>query len=137
MRQFIGIPYKFGGKDAQGLDCATFILYAYKHKLGIDVLGDKRISNYGTDYKKATPELYEEELSKVFPLQRGTFEDISNLLRENDIILFDLIGQGNITHTGIYLGNNKIIHCQENSGVVLHKLSLLRKFVCGYARYRS
>lgn len=82
----IGIPYKWGGNTpTSGLDCSGFIRYIFKQSLGITL---PRTANEMA------------KLGRSIPLDE---------LEPGDLLFFNLNGGHRISHTGMYLGNNKFI----------------------------
>ncbi len=83
--QYLGVPYVWGGSTPSGFDCSGFVQYVYKSQ-GINL---PRVS-------------------------RGQAASGSNVSIANaqpgDILYF---GQSSVTHVGIYIGNNKMIHASR------------------------
>ncbi|HEX5988319.1 MAG TPA: transglycosylase SLT domain-containing protein [Nocardioides sp.] len=83
-RQYLGIPYVWGGTDPQkGLDCSGLVQLVYKN-LGIDL---PRVS-----YQQAT------QGQKVASLDQA---------RPGDLLAF---GSPRVNHIAIYIGDGKMIH---------------------------
>jgi murein DD-endopeptidase / murein LD-carboxypeptidase len=96
-KKYIGVPYAWGGTAPSGFDCSGFISHVYK-QLGIDL---PRISK---DMAKAGQ-----------PVKRSD-------LRVGDLVFFNTYGS-DISHAGIYIGNNEFIHSQEGKGVSISLLN--------------
>ena len=101
-KKLLGKPYVWGAEGPSSFDCSGFTYYVFKNAANINL---PRVpidqSNYGTYVKKSD-------------------------LREGDLIFFDTSGEndGNVSHVGIYLGNNQFIHCSSSKGqVVISEMS--------------
>src|SRR5690606_9817186 len=92
-RQFLGIPYRHGGRDRNGLDCLGLVHLFYQ-ELGIK-LPDNDGRPYTTDWYKKDPERLLRGL-----LQVGRAVDLkAEPLQPLDLVYFRMGGA--ITHTGI------------------------------------
>ncbi len=82
-----GVRYVYGGMSAKGFDCSGFVGYCYD-RIGID-----------------TPRSSHEYAGIGTKVSRDA-------LRPGDVLLWDTDGgrRTNISHVGIYLGNDKFIH---------------------------
>ena len=85
-KNFLGTKYVWGGTSPNGFDCSGFTQYVYKNALGVDI---PRVS-----YMQAT----------------AGYETSYSNKKVGDLLCFDTIGKGKVSHVGIYLGNNKFIH---------------------------
>ena len=103
-RQYIGTPYRFGGRTPKAFDCAGFALYLYKH-FGHDLPG----------WSGAQARLGVE------------VSDTRNLM-PGDLVFFG--GRGNkkvIGHTGIVVdadaksGTFRFIHASTGAGVIISR----------------
>ena len=83
-KQWLNVPYLWGGKTPMGVDCSGFVQVVYK-VLGVHLLRDAQ--------EQAT--------------QGKSVKDLKDSL-PGDLLFFNRGRK--IIHVGIYLGNNKIIH---------------------------
>lgn len=102
-KQFLGTPYSWGGTDLNGgVDCSGFV-YAVMNYFGISL-----------------------NRSSSAMVSNGIAIDKSEL-QAGDLVFFDTTGvnDGNISHVGIYIGNNEIIHSSSSTrtwGVTINSL---------------
>ncbi|WML46849.1 C40 family peptidase [Neobacillus sp. PS3-34] len=96
-KNFIGVPYVWGGTTPQGFDCSGFLSYVFKE--------------YGVQLPRTSAEQF----------QQG--EKIStNEMVPGDLVFFTTYKSGP-SHAGIYLGDNKFIHASPH-GVEIASLNL-------------
>lgn len=92
--QWLGTPYLFGGTSRDGVDCSAFSRATMRATLGIDIprnaRGQARIGS---------------------PVTRDA-------LRAGDLVFFDTLERGHITHVGVYLGDGHFAHASSSRGVV-------------------
>ena len=101
-KTLLGKPYVWGAEGPSSFDCSGFTQYVFKKAAGVSI---PRVSR---------------EQSKF-----GQYVNRNNL-QKGDIIAFDTEGanNGNVSHVGIYMGNNDIIHASSGAGkVVISKLN--------------
>jgi len=109
-KQFVGVPYVYGGSSPKGFDCSGFTKYVYgKFKIYLP-----RSAN---DYSVV-----------------GTKVSRTDL-KPGDILLFDRYGSESLGHVGIYLGNDQFIHASSSKKkVVIMRLSGYRAKYLGARR---
>jgi lipoprotein Spr len=95
--EWIGVPYRYGGKTKKGIDCSSFACELYQ-------------SSYNSDVTGSAKELY----NKSKPISKSD-------LREGDFVFFK-IKKKRISHVGVYLGDNKFVHASTNNGVMISDL---------------
>jgi lipoprotein Spr len=98
--KWYGVPYKFNGKDSNGIDCSHFTCQLLR-----DVFIDNP-SFYFPSYELAN------KVSKIDKDQ----------LREGDLVFFNINKNGKINHVGIYLVNERFIHASTSKGVMISSL---------------
>jgi lipoprotein Spr len=97
MYNWVGTPYQFGGSTKNGIDCSGFTKMLVEEIYKITLTRDSR-----SMYKQCNP------VSK-------------SDLKEGDLVFFN-ISRGQISHVGVYLGNNKFIHSSTQKGVIMSDL---------------
>lgn len=100
-KQFLGTPYVWAGTDLnKGVDCSGYVYAVMKH-FGISVnrSSSTMVSN-GIAVSKAE-------------------------LAMGDLVFFATDGTGNISHVGIYIGNNQYIHSSDGkaNGVTISNMN--------------
>lgn len=95
--EWMGTPYKYGGRNKKGIDCSGFTCEVYKSALKKPINGSAQ---------------------QLFKLSR---EIASSELKEGDLVFFK-IRRKTISHVGIYLGENKFIHASLSNGVIVSDL---------------
>jgi LysM repeat protein len=103
--RYLGVNYVYGGSSANGLDCSGFTSLVFK-ELGVVL---PRVS------------------AQQFLV--GTAVEQADLL-EGDLVFFDTLGKGTVSHVGIYLSDGEFIHAASNPGRVL-KSKLSEKYYAG------
>lgn len=98
VHDWIGTKYKYAGKSKSGIDCSGFVCEMYKNVYRVVLSGGSK---------------------DLYPLMDTVPRDS---LQEGDILFFK-IRKGQISHVGIYLGNNKFAHASVHRGVVINDLS--------------
>jgi cell wall-associated NlpC family hydrolase len=96
--QAIGIPYEWGGNDANGFDCSGLIRYAYARH-GIHL-----------------PRISRDQLRMGSPVEPEV-----NVLRPGDVLGFAAVPGGEATHVGLYVGDGRFIH-SSSEGVRVSSL---------------
>lgn len=107
LSEYIGIPFKYGGRTKQNLDCYGLVMLLYKELHNIE-LPDV----VSPEYLETIAELVSTELVKWQPCE----------LKEGALLVFSIRGYG--AHVGYYLGGDKMIHTWEKTnGVTIERLS--------------
>lgn len=98
-KRWIGTPYRYGGDDKHGMDCSGLVMTVYRSALDIKL-----------------PRSSSEQAEYCSPLQK-------NQLMPGDLLFFCTGSSKKISHVGIYIGDNKMVHSSTSSGVVVSDLA--------------
>ena len=90
----IGKPYVYGATGNNSFDCSSCVQYVFKKTLGITI---PRVSAEQSIFK---PKLH------------------SNI-KKGDLLFFETLGKGRISHVGMYIGNRQFIHASSKSKRVI------------------
>lgn len=98
VKSVYGTPYKYGGVTTSGFDCSGFTRYVFK-KMGVNLA---RVST--SQYKQGVA------VAK-------------SQLKAGDLVFFDTLNKGTVSHVGIYLGDGTFAHASSSKGIRIDKLS--------------
>ncbi len=90
---WLGTPYLWGGTDRQGIDCSAFTRAVYEECASIELP-----RNAGAQYLLGAPVPQSD-------------------LRPGDLVFFDTLDRGRVTHVAVYLGDGVMAHASSSSGV--------------------
>ena len=121
---YVGIPFLAKGREKTGVDCWGLACLVYEEQFNItlpsfnesyDFSDTDRIAQLAAQYKEAW---------------EGAKEP-----KPGSLILFRILGE--VSHVGIYIGNNKFLHCRENYSSAIESLDSTRwnKRVEGFYNY--
>jgi cell wall-associated NlpC family hydrolase len=96
---WLGVPYKYGGKDKSGTDCSGMVYSIYNNV-------------YGFSLNRSAYDIIQNVI-KV-PIEEAKFGDI----------VFFKINKNRVSHVGIYLGDKKFIHASTQLGVRIDSLEM-------------
>jgi hypothetical protein len=96
---WIGTPYRYGGKTKGGIDCSFFAF-----KLLSDI------------FRLNIPRTAKEQYDASVRVHK-------NDLKEGDLVFFNTMGSRHgVSHVGVYLGNDYFVHSSTSSGVMISSL---------------
>lgn len=92
----VGTPYLWGGNTPDsGFDCSGLIGYVYRDAAGLQLPRTTR------------------EMSSL-PVPRVSRQQ----LRSGDLVFFATAGAGQVSHAGIYVGEDRFVHAPRTGGTV-------------------
>lgn len=97
VNSWLGVPYKYGGTDRNGIDCSAFVGTVFRLVYGVEL---HRTAN--------------DMLRDVSLISRSE-------LREGDILFFTN-SKGKVSHVGIYLKEGLFAHASTSNGVSVSRL---------------
>jgi cell wall-associated NlpC family hydrolase len=101
LTKYIGIPFKYGGRTHDELDCYGLVMLLYKELYGMEVPDVT-----SPTFIKDIHDLVASEKLKWTPCE----------LEEGAVIIFNIKGYG--SHVGMYIGDDYMIHTWEATGGV-------------------
>ncbi len=97
--RWIGVPYRWGGNDRQGIDCSGLAVQLYK-------------------------EVFHYKLPRNAAKQRVLGYAVrAPYLKAGDLLFFRFKTDEGTEHVGVYLGHGHFIHASQTRGVVIERLS--------------
>jgi len=113
--EYVGIPFKDNGRDRSGCDCWGLVRLALKEQFDKDApsLAGYPDTEYASSENMVQTGLHEIEPQKVDNPKPG------------DIALIRL--HGKLCHTGLYIGNNDILHTSKATGAIIENMDGIRQ----------
>jgi len=121
--KYIGLPYLDNGRTESGLDCWGLARLFYSNEYGIE------LPSYSEEYTGGT----DPYISQAVNLYKDNWEEIT-IPNIGDLCLFNIFGEP--MHVGVYIGDNKFLHCRIGSDSVIESLNNVKwknRFVGFYA----
>lgn len=94
-----GTPYVFGGESRKGIDCSAFTRQVFRESTAVEL-----------------PRTSGQQFCTGAPLQ-------PDALKKGDIVFFDTLERGRITHVGVYMGDGQFAHASSSRGVTRDKFN--------------
>lgn len=96
--EWLGTPYRLGGDSKKGIDCSKFSLAVYENVFNTTIGYNSR-----------------NQYANVAPIRK-------NDLQPGDLVFFKIRSK-NITHVGVYLGDDRFAHASSSKGVIVSSLN--------------
>lgn len=99
-QDWLGTPYKYGGNTKKGVDCSGLVYHVYRNTFDISL-----------------------------PRNSAKQHDYCTKVKKSDLVAGDLVffatnrGSRKVSHVGLYMGDNKMIHASTKRGVMVQDLS--------------
>lgn len=126
-KDYVGIPFRFGGRDRRGLDCYGLVVLVYREQFGIEL--PDYLTHYGPEPTRHTLQrTYETALSQ--PCWQLTKRP-----RTGDVVLLKVFGLP--IHCGLVVGQHTMLNTRIDVASCLERLDGFqwRDRVVGYFRY--
>jgi cell wall-associated NlpC family hydrolase len=122
IKQFLGVPYKNGGRDLNGIDCWGLIVAIYK-LIGIEVLD---MGDYEAHWSKKGKNYFIENYYSDWQ-EHGTYAFL-------DVVLFKN-SNGVPFHAGVYLSYNRIMQATAKGVITSEIKGKMKERVFGIFRH--
>ncbi|MDQ3692039.1 MAG: NlpC/P60 family protein [Chloroflexota bacterium] len=98
--QYQGYPYVYAGEGPNAFDCSGFTMFVIRNTVGLEITHDMFVQ-----------------------YDMGTKVD-RNQLQPGDLVFFENTFRPGMSHNGIYIGNNQMIHAEnESTGVKISDIT--------------
>lgn len=127
-RNYVGIPFRPGGRDRAGCDCYGLVCLVYLEEFGA------KLPAYTGAYSAETPAAH------VAALVRNEADAAWAQVAQGDELPGDVVlirRLGHESHVGLYVGANKLLHADRGVGTVLEDLHAGKwdRKIAGYYRF--
>lgn len=96
--EYLNTPYLWGGTSKRGIDCSAFVQAVMYQALGV-------------------------ALPRTSLEQSGVGENVEvKDLKFGDLLFFDTMHKGRVTHVGMYLSDGYFVHSGSSTGVIVTSL---------------
>lgn len=96
--EYLNTPYLWGGTSKRGIDCSAFVQTVMYQSIGV-------------------------MLPRTSYEQSNVGEDVSRSeLKFGDLLFFDTMSKGRVSHVGIYLSDGYFVHSGSKTGVIVASL---------------
>lgn len=118
LNALVGIPCVHGNNDANGMSCFAMIYQAMKVFRGNDA--DK----IPMEYLKLAEQWYKDQPNLIWDETLKIADEITDIddLRESDVVMFSMFGDGVITHMGVMVDEHRFIHALINTNSKISKI---------------
>ncbi|RKZ33767.1 hypothetical protein DRQ33_03575 [bacterium] len=96
---YLGTPYRYGGIDADGMDCSGFVQTVFNESVGLEL-----------------PRTVAQQWDFANPID-------DDQLAFGDLVFFRTTNRKKPSHVGIYIGGNKFAHASSSLGVTITSFS--------------
>ena len=98
-KKWIGTPYRYGGHSRSGTDCSGFVMEVFRAAVGIELPRTSRDQH------------------------KNSIRIDAKQLEVGDLVFFATGGSGGgVSHVGIFIGDNNMIHASTSRGVMISGL---------------
>jgi len=122
----VGKGFVNGGRDVDtGLDCWGLVMEVYKR--------------YGITLPDFTVDSFAFKMIDSIAIENAGMPEWEEVLvpvdKDAPLVVLMRMHPVFITHAGVFIGNNKIIHTTKGTGVILSRMQALQSRIAGYYRY--
>lgn len=118
LNALVGIPCVHGSNNDDGMSCFAMIYQATK------IFDEKHADMIPMKYLELPEYWYEQQPDLIWNETLKVADEITDVddLREADIVMFSMLGDGVITHMGVMVDNYRFIHALINTNSKISKI---------------
>jgi cell wall-associated NlpC family hydrolase len=128
LRKYIGIPYEFGGRDFDGIDCFGLVKIFYENEFNI-ILPDYPENLNITSLEEVRNSDY--FIGNICNQFHQIDEDERKL---GDVILF-MINSTTPNHIGVVVDKFNFLNVNDRQSTHIAKIAKWKKFIVGFYRF--
>lgn len=117
LKSVLGVPFKYGGRSRQGMDCYGVVREFFKQEHGVEI---EDCATYEEIIADGTRDIFEEVRTDVW-------QEIDGEPKPGDVVTFvhDPALKA-ATHCGVLLPDGRLLHAAERHGVVTTDMRWLK-----------
>lgn len=124
---YVGIPYRAGGRDRDGVDCWGLVRMVYAERLGIDLPTYGEIA--ATDYRSIARQIAgDQTLGPWQPVTEPRAYDVVVMRHGSSLVL---------CHVGVMIDADRVLHIERRKGACIESVAdpLIAPRIASYWRH--
>lgn len=128
LRKYIGIPYKFNGRDFNGVDCFGLVKLFYENELNIT------LPDYPSELQVSNLQVVRNSDLFIVNIYKQFTKIDRKEVKYGDLILIKIFSS-TPNHIGVAVNSSQFLNINEKQSSHLAKISKWDKFIVGVYRF--